>query len=88
MKQTLPFAMHSAVALLFASTAAFADALRRHAERYARRRLAQRTEQSIGALDAHVLRDLGLMHGEISSVASEIAGDAEATRRRIVLLHR
>jgi uncharacterized protein YjiS (DUF1127 family) len=37
---------------------------------------------SLRGLDSHTLRDLGITSCEISSVAAEIAGAAEATRAR------
>ncbi|WP_326535724.1 DUF1127 domain-containing protein [Pseudorhodoferax sp.] len=89
MKQlTLPLGIHPAMALLIATAEAVADTLVRHAQRQAHRRLARRTEQALARLDARGLRDLGLTRSEISSVASEIASDIDATHRRMPLLHR
>lgn len=88
MRQTLVFGPSPALALLATASAAVADALRRLAQHQARRRLARRTERSVAGLDAHALRDLGLTRCETGSVAGEIAGDVEATRRRVAHLHR
>lgn len=88
MKLTLPYGVHPAVSLLTTTAGAVAGALRRHAERSARRRLAWRTERALARLDARTLRDLGLTRSQTRSVASEIAGDHGATQRRIALLHR
>ena len=79
---------HPAMALLHATAAAAMETLRRQAERHARRRAAHRTEQELGWFDDRTLRDLGLGRSEIGSIASESAGDVEATRQRITRMYR
>jgi uncharacterized protein YjiS (DUF1127 family) len=74
--------------LLHATAAAVMEALRRQAQCHARRRAAHRTEQELGWFDDRTLRDLGLGRSEIGSIASESAGDVEATRQRITRMYR
>ena len=38
------------------------------------------TYHALSGLDARTLRDLGLDHSELASLAAELAGDAEPTR--------
>ena len=49
-----------------------------------RRQQASATYLALCALDGRELRDLGFDRSEISSVAAEIAGDADSTRARTV----
>lgn len=76
---------HPALAGLRARVAAVANTVRRKAENHARRGLARRTRQTLEWIDDRTLRDMGLVRSEISSIASEVAGDAEVTRLRIGL---
>jgi uncharacterized protein YjiS (DUF1127 family) len=54
--------------------------LRRIVARSRRRAQARATCRALSGLDAHALRDLGFDCSEITSVAAEIAGDADPTR--------
>lgn len=87
-RETVLLGGHPAVARLCAFGAALAKALLRHIENHGRRRIARRTRQTLEWVDDRTLRDIGLLRSEIGSIASEIAGDAEATRLRVALLHR
>ncbi len=57
-----------------------AAALQRARERWQRNRRARDIYVALHALDAHTLRDLGLHHSEILSLATEITGGADVTR--------
>jgi uncharacterized protein YjiS (DUF1127 family) len=48
----------------------------------ARRRRARRRLLDLGHLDDRTLRDLGLTRSELGSIASELGGRAELSRRR------
>ena len=60
-----------------------ADAARRHGQQWERQRQRRITERSLRQLDRRTLRDLGLTHGEIGSVALEAAGEIEVTRTHL-----
>lgn len=74
--------------LLYTTASDIADALRRQAERRARRLLAKHTGEALGWVDDRTLRDIGMTRSEIGSLASEVAGEVEATRQRVALMHR
>jgi uncharacterized protein YjiS (DUF1127 family) len=61
----------------------FGVGLMRLARRVEQSRRARATYELLRRLDAETLRDLGLTHSEIGSVAAELGGRAAATRRRI-----
>jgi uncharacterized protein YjiS (DUF1127 family) len=88
LRNALQFGILPALALARVGAAALAGALRRRIRQRARRRMAQSTEQWLAGLDTRGLRDLGLTRSEIRSIASEAAGDTEATRRPIAMAHR
>jgi uncharacterized protein YjiS (DUF1127 family) len=64
---------------------ALVDLVREMYDRSARRRQARAVRAAFGELDAHTLRDLGLDRSEIGSLAAEVTGEAERTRRLTVL---
>jgi uncharacterized protein YjiS (DUF1127 family) len=63
-----------------ATLRALGDWVRRIVARSKRRAQARATRRALSSLDAHALRDLGFDRSEITSVAAEIAGDADPTR--------
>ncbi len=71
--------------ILAAMASAVVDLGRDLHARGARRRQARAVRAAFGELDAHTLRDLGLDRSEIGSLAAEVTGDAERTRRLAVL---
>jgi uncharacterized protein YjiS (DUF1127 family) len=73
----------AAGARLFARVLAWlAQAAERRGQQWARARERRLTEHALRHLDSRTLRDMGLTHSEISSMAAESAGEAEATRSR------
>jgi len=71
--------------ILAAMATAVADLARDMYARNVRRRQARAVRAAFGELDAHTLRDLGLDRSEIGSLAAEVTGGAERTRRLAVL---
>lgn len=67
--------------IIFAVTEAAGAIARRAYARYRQRRQVQDIFNMLHQLDDHSLRDIGLHRSEIRSVAAEIAGEAERTRR-------
>jgi uncharacterized protein YjiS (DUF1127 family) len=63
---------------------AVAAAVRQAYARWNQRRRAADTRRVLEQLDVRTLRDLGVDRSEISSVAAELAGDAEVTRMQVV----
>ena len=61
--------------------------LRRFAAAWRSRRLAKQSYTALQSLDARTLRDMGLDRSEITSIAAEIAGQAERTRLRVTSLN-
>lgn len=59
---------------------AIGNALRQAWAAWQRRMCAADTYHALSGLDARTLRDLGLDHSELASLAAELAGDAEPTR--------
>jgi uncharacterized protein YjiS (DUF1127 family) len=72
----------SAARVLARALAWLARAAERRGQQWARQRERRLTEHLLRQLDSHTLRDLGLTHGEIPSMAAEVAGQIEATRTR------
>jgi len=60
-----------------------ARAIEQGGRRWALARERRRTEIALSGLDARTLSDIGFARSEISSVASEAAGEIEATRQRV-----
>ena len=54
-------------------------------DQWSRRRIAHDTERMLRTLDTRTLRDIGLHRSEISSVAHELARQAEPTRTVVAL---
>ncbi len=59
-----------------------AQAAKRRGRQWARARERRLTETALRRLDSRTLRDIGLTHSEIPSMAAECAGQVEATRAR------
>ena len=72
------------VTLLRRAALALRDAMREVAMQRRRRRLARATLLTLHSLDARTLRDIGLDRSEIPSVVSELGGEVDATRARIL----
>ena len=78
---------HRAVlqARLFASALSWLGAaLRRAYAEWQRRSHARAVHATLTQLDARTLRDLGLEHCELGSVAAELTGRADLTRIRVI----
>lgn len=71
------------IARAFADLAA--DALLRAVAKWRARRMARAARAALAQLDDRTLKDLGLHRSELPSVAAELAREAEATRRRVLL---
>ena len=71
--------------IMVALMAHVADVARAVAARWAQRRRARAIHAAFSELDDHMLRDLGLHRSEIGSLAAEVTGDAERTRKLALL---
>ena len=69
-----------------AALQAVGDFGRRMVTRWKHRQYARATYVALRALDARMLRDLGFHRSELMSVAAEVAGVADSTRARLVLV--
>ena len=65
---------------------AVGDVMRRIAIRWEHQQRARATYAALRSLDARMLRDLGFHRSELMSVAAEVAGVADSTRSRLVLV--
>lgn len=72
----------TAARLLARVLAWLAQAAERRGQQWARAREQRLTAQALGRLDRATLRDIGLTHSEIGSMAAEAAGLVERTRAR------
>lgn len=59
------------------------EALRQAARQRRERRAIRRQQRILARLDERTLKDIGLHRAEIGSMAAELEGHAETTRRRI-----
>lgn len=75
-------------AVLHAVREAIRDTLRSIIAGWRRRQQASATYGALSELDARTLHDLGFDRSELSSVAAEIAGDADPTRAHTARRHR
>jgi uncharacterized protein YjiS (DUF1127 family) len=71
------------IARAFADLAA--DALRGAVARWRAGRMARAARAALAQLDDRTLSDLGLHRSELGSVAAELAREADASRRRVLL---
>lgn len=83
----VPAVLHAGLAatgarLLARALAWLAQAAERRSQQWARAREQRLTARALGRLDGHTLRDIGLTHSEIGSMAAESAGLVERTRAR------